>query len=272
MNAINLRDPIKPVDGTSVGETVSLNLRSAADQGQRTGWPMATFLNHPNYQWGVTAEDMLAADGLKFFEVFNGHSGVRNYGDPTHASCERIWDILLAVRLGKLGQPVLYGLATDDSHAYHEFGLGKTNPGRGWVMVRAAYLSAESVVRGLHAGDFYATTGAVLDDVQRTPGGLRLKIRTEPGVTYKTEFVATMKDAPLDSEPAKGPDGKELPVTGTYSDQVGKVVAVSEAANPAYTFTGKELYVRAKVTSSKPHPNPYQKGDTEVAWTQPAVP
>jgi hypothetical protein len=272
LNAINLRDPIKPVDGTSVGETVSLNLRSAADQEKRTTQPMATFLNHPNFQWGVTAEDMLAAEGLKFFEVFNGHSGVRNYGDATHASCERIWDILLAVRLGRLGQPVVYGLATDDSHAYHEFAVGKTNPGRGWVMVRAAYLSAENVVRGLHAGDFYATTGVVLDDVERTPAGLRLAIRAEPGVTYRTEFVVTMKDAPLTSEPVKGPDGADLPVTRTYSDQIGKVVAASTDAAPAYRFTGKELYVRAKVTSSKPHPNPYQKGDVEVAWTQPAAP
>ena len=51
-----------------------------------------------------------------------------------------------------------------------------------------------------------------------------------------------------------------------------KAVAESDALEPAYTFTGKELYVRARVTSTKPHPNPYQKGDTECAWTQPMVP
>jgi hypothetical protein len=272
LNAINLRDLIKPVDGNSVSETISLNLRSAADQEQRTGWPMAMFLNHPNFQWGITAEDMLASEGLKFFEVFNGHSGVRNYGDELHASCERIWDILLAVRLGKLGQPVIYGLATDDAHGYHEFGLGKINPGRGWVMVKAPYLSAENIVRGLHAGDFYASTGVILTDVQRTTDGLRLAIRTEPGVTYLTEFFATMRNAPLDSEPVFGPTGEELPVTRRYSQEIGKVVATTKDPNPVYRFTGKELYVRAKITSSKPHPNPYQAGDTEVAWTQPALP
>jgi hypothetical protein len=37
-------------------------------------------------------------------------------------------------------------------------------------------------------------------------------------------------------------------------------------------LTGKELYVRAKVISSRPHPNPYQKGDMEAAWVQPVVP
>ena len=39
-----------------------------------------------------------------------------------------------------------------------------------------------------------------------------------------------------------------------------------------YALTGKEWYVRVKVISTKLHPNPYQKGDVEVAWTQPMLP
>jgi hypothetical protein len=61
-------------------------------------------------------------------------------------------------------------------------------------------------------------------------------------------------------------------VTGDYSAEIGKVVATSTDAKPTYKLTGKEMYVRAKVTSSKPHPNPYAEGDVEVAWTQPVVP
>ena len=57
-----------------------------------------------------------------------------------------------------------------------------------------------------------------------------------------------------------------------YPADIGKVVATSTDAKPGYKFSGKELYVRAKVTSTKPHPNPYQKGDAETAWTQPFVP
>jgi hypothetical protein len=57
-----------------------------------------------------------------------------------------------------------------------------------------------------------------------------------------------------------------------YSPEIGKVVAESTDPRPSYKLTGKELYVRAKVVSSKPHPNPYAKGDVEVAWTQPVVP
>lgn len=272
MNGINLRDPIKPLDGKDAIETVSVNLRQVADQRTRTGRLMIGFLNHPNFGWGVRAEEMLTVDELRFFEVYNGHPGVRNAGDALHTSTERVWDITLALRLGKYKLPVVYGLATDDAHGYHEYGVGKVNPGRGWVMVRAPHLTAEGVVRGLEAGDFYASTGVVLDEVSRAGAEYRLAIRAEPGVTYRTQFVATAADAPLDSAPKLDKDGNELPVTHAYSPAVGMVVGESTDLRPAYTITGKELYVRAKVTSSKPHPNPYAKGDTEVAWTQPVVP
>ncbi|HEY8477669.1 MAG TPA: hypothetical protein VIN09_12455, partial [Chloroflexota bacterium] len=241
------------------------------DQRRRVGRPMVAVLNHPNFGWGVRAEDMVAVETLRSFEVYNGHPGVRNYGDELHASTERIWDIVLALRLGKHRLPVIYGLATDDAHRYHEWGVGKVNPGRGWLMVRAPYLTAEAIVRGIEAGDFYASTGVVLTDVRRDGDRLTLSIKPEPGVRYKTQFIATMRDAPLDSAP-RTENGKELPVTRVYSEEIGKVVAESEELEPSYRFTGKELYVRAKVISTKPHPNPYAEGDVEVAWTQPVVP
>ena len=91
-------------------------------------------------------------------------------------------------------------------------------------------------------------------------------------MTYTTQFVATLRSASLDSEPRKDAAQKDLDVTRVYSDDVGRVVAESKERAPSYHLTGKELYVRAKVISNKPHPNPYQKGDVEVAWTQPVVP
>jgi hypothetical protein len=215
---------------------------------------------------------MVLSDQLRFFEVFNGHPSVRNYGDDLHASTERVWDVVLALRLGKHRLPVVYGVATDDAHGYHEFGPGKVNPGRGWVMVRARHLSAEAVVAGLEAGDFYSTSGVTLDDFGRTGNVLSLAIHGQPGVSYKTQFIGTMKDVSLDSEPRTDKDGREVAVTRVYGPDVGKVLAEVEGVSPSYTLTGRELYVRARVVSSRPHPNPYQKGDVETAWTQPVVP
>jgi hypothetical protein len=272
MNGINLRDTIKPIDGRDAIETITVNMRQVADQRKKSGRMMIAFLNHPNFGWGVRGEEMLLVPDLRYFEVFNGHPSVRNYGDPTHASCERVWDITLALRLGKHGLPVVYGLATDDAHGYHEYGVGKVNPGRGWVMVKSPHLTAEGIVKGIDAGDFYASTGVLFDEITRDGDMLKLSIRTEPGVTYTTQFIATLKGTNLDAKPLLDKDGKELPVTMEYSAEIGKVVAESTDTKPSYKLTGKELYVRAKVTSSKLHPNPYAKGDVEVAWTQPVVP
>jgi hypothetical protein len=139
-------------------------------------------------------------------------------------------------------------------------------------MVKSPHLSAEGLLHGLEAGDFYATTGVVFDEIKREGSELRLAIRAERGVEYKTQFIATLKGTSLDAKPKLDKDGRELPVTAEYSPEIGKVIVESTSTNPHYTFTGKELYVRAKVTSSKPHPNPYAKGDVEVAWTQPMLP
>lgn len=272
LNGINLAKVVKPIDGKDHEETIRVNLRQVADQAKTENRPMLAFLNHPNFQWGVRAEDMAPIDELTGFEVFNGHSGVRNYGDETHASTERIWDVVLALRLGKLRLPLVHGLATDDSHGYHAWGLGKINPGRGWVMVRAKALEANALVTALRAGDFYASSGVVLDDIRREGNELVVKIRGEAGVVYTTEVIGTLKTAPLDSEPVKDAEGKALPVTRRYSPEVGKVLAKSNALEVRHKLTGDELYVRVRVTSSKPHPNPYAKGDFETAWLPPIVP
>jgi hypothetical protein len=127
-------------------------------------------------------------------------------------------------------------------------------------------------VRGIEAGDYYCSTGVVLKDVKRNAGELSLAIKAEDGVKYHTQFIATMRDTQLTGEPREDKEGKRLDVTRNYNAEVGKVVAESESLEPSYRLTGKELYVRAKVVSTKLHPNPFQKGDVEVAWTQPAVP
>ena len=271
MNGINLRDKIVPVDGGSVTETIRANLRSVQAQEKKTGIAMFASLNHPNYGWGVRAEEIARSEELRYFEIYNGHPDVNNYGDKTRPSTERMWDIALALRLGKFRLPIVYGMATDDAHRYHKFGVGSVNPGRGWIMVKAPHLTPEAMVRSIRTGDFYLSTGVVLDEVKREGDRLSFRIRGEEGIKYRTQFVATTKDAPLDPTPL-AEDTKEPAGTRTYSDAIGKVVLETESLTPSYRFAGNELYVRARITSTKPHPNPFKKGDFEVAWTQPVEP
>jgi len=65
------------------------NVDAVLAQEKKTGQPMFPHINHPNFGWGITAEELAQVRGERFFEVYNGHPGVRNYGDEAHASVER---------------------------------------------------------------------------------------------------------------------------------------------------------------------------------------
>ncbi len=191
INATNPRELIRPQGGKSVREVMQNNVNAVLAQRQRTGQAMFPHLNHPNFGWAVTAEDLAHVQGERFFEVYNGHPTVHNHGDATHASTDRIWDIVLTLRLGELGEGPIYGIGTDDSHHYHAQAPNRSNTGRGWVMVRSRYLSPEAIIRAMERGDFYASSGVLLRDVRREGDRLSLEIKGERGVTYTTQFIGT---------------------------------------------------------------------------------
>ena len=271
INATNPRDLIKPQGGSNVTQVIQRNLDAVLAQRERTGEPMFPHVNHPNFGWAITAEDLMPVQGDRFFEVYNGHPAIHNEGDGHHVSIERMWDIVLAFRLSRLNLGPLYGLAVDDSHHYHNWVRTNSNPGRGWVMVRAGQLRAAAIIAAMEAGDFYASTGVRLKDVRRGLRELSLEIEGEPGVTYKTEFIGTLEGFDPTSTPGPRPTNSIYAVTRRYSEQIGTVLAVAEGLRASYRLQGDELYVRAKVTSSKPKPNAFGTNETEVAWTQPLV-
>lgn len=253
INAINLDELILPQHGNSVVDTIQRNLDAIIAHGKTVGKPVLAHINHPNFGWSLTAEDLATIRGERFFEVYNGHPGVHNDGDETRPSTERMWDVANTLRLTKLDLPLLLGMATDDSHHYFDWGVGKVNSGRGWVMVRSEVLSADALVDAMHAGDFYGSSGVELKDVHSDAHGFTISIVEDEGVSYRTEFVGTRENA----------DGVL---------EIGVVLAVSEDNPATYSFAGNELFVRAKIVSSRIHPNPYKLGDFETAWVQPVIP
>ncbi|MBN8246359.1 MAG: hypothetical protein J0L84_02825 [Verrucomicrobia bacterium] len=269
LNATNLREPLEPSGGTNVLDVMQRGVNSVLDQRRRTGQPMMPHINHPNFGWGITAEDLMALQGELFFEVYNGHPSVRNEGDDVHAGLDRVWDILLAWRLGRLGLPVMYGLATDDSHHYHSHQVGQSNPGRAWVMVRAERLEPAALIAALEAGNFYASSGVTLRDVRRTSQALHIEIEPEKGITYSTRFIGTRRGFDPTRSPVMSPAGEPVRATWRYDDSIGETLAVVVGVSPSYEFAGDELYVRALVTSSKRIANPYREGETASAWVQP---
>ena len=250
INATNLAEVLKPAGGETVRETMANNLRMILEHEKQHGRPVLPHLNHPNFGYAVTAEDLAGVTSEHFFEVYNGHPGVNHLGDDQHPSVEQIWDQINAIRCVARVRPIM-GLATDDSHEYH--GEPGSRPGRGWVMVRSRFLTPQYIIDAIKRGEFYASSGVTLDRVEfdQESKTLRVEIDAQSAENFHTDFVATLQEQ-------DGSVGK-----------IGTVVASVDGKKAEYKMTGKELYVRAVITSDAPHPDPSFKDQTKQAWTQP---
>ena len=268
LNAANLKKVISPLGGRTVVEAINANVRAVEEQAAAVGREMMVHLNHPNFRYAITAEELAAVLAERFFEVYNGHPGIAHLGDKDHPPVEHLWDIANTIRVAQLNAPPLLGVATDDSHTYHG---GDVSPGRGWVMVRATHLTPESLIRAMKRGDFYASSGVSLAAVHfdATNGEITLEIEPDGDAIFTTTFIGTPVDYSAESKPRTDGAGKPIRSTREYSDDVGKVFATVIGRNPTYKLTGMQLYVRAVVTSSKPHTNPSFNGQRKQAWTQP---
>lgn len=223
MNGLGVREAVLPLGGASIAEILSRNaqaIRAAGGIAQ---------VNHPNYYWTLTAEHLAGAGSAQHFELWNGHPGVHNRGGGGKPSTEEMWDAVLST--GR----VLYGMATDDSHHFKpECAPQVVCPGRAWIVVRATQLTREALLEAMARGDFYASTGVELKSYEADAGGIRIELPEgdrRNSTRYRTYFI-----------------GKD-----------GAVLKQDDSLAPSYTFTGSELYVRARVEAST----------GAVAWTQP---
>ena len=250
INAINVDEALPALRTSSVQDTIQDNLDAITDWGRRNDRPVLGHVNHPNFQNSLASSNLARIEGVGFFEVYNGHRSVQNERIGDRPSTEEMWDLALISRLADPeGGEMLYGIASDDAHDHYSTDAVSI-PGRGWIMVRSDSLDPDAIVKAMRAGAFYATTGVELDDVSAEKDSLVIDIATRPDTTYETLFIKAI--------PHEG--GARIDLERTTDD-------------PAiYRFKGDELYVRALVRSSRPHPRPYRKGDVETAWTQPVRP
>ena len=266
LNATNLKNHIPPQGGAGVAATLQNNIDAVLAQRKATGQPMFPHINHPNFGWALQPADMIELRGERFFEVYNGHPAVNNYGDKAHVSTGQMWDVINAYRIGVHNLPLMFGLATDDAHNYHDLAVGKSNTGRGWVMVRAEALTPGSIIYAMERGDFYATSGVTVDDIRLAKGRYSFRIQPEKGVKYTTRFIGTRKNFKASSDLAKRNSLKPDEVG------IGVILGQSQSLEPSYPFKGDELYIRAEIVSSKKKVNPYAAGEHERAWLLPVRP
>ncbi len=211
INALGPSRLILPQGGTSVVDVLQRDVRAIREA------DAVPHLNHPNFGWAVTADELAQVEQLRLFEVFNGHPQVNNIGGGGVAGLEEAWDAILTS--GKL----IYGLATDDAHHFKRpEDPTASRPGQGWIVVRADTLAPRAILDAIERGDFYSSTGVELRDLRVSATEVTLDIRTTTFSKYRVRFT--------------GRGGRLLSEVTT---------------NPAtYRITGSEGYVRATVLES----------------------
>ena len=106
INGLLVERLVPPQGGQSVSEVIQRDVDAIR---AANGVP---HLNHPNFGWAVTAEDIKKVRNDKLFEIFNGHPLVNNDGGGDRPGLEEMWDDILSS--GKR----LYGIAVDDAHTF----------------------------------------------------------------------------------------------------------------------------------------------------------
>jgi hypothetical protein len=211
INGVNVDERVAPQGGTSVVDVLQRNVDAIR---RASGVP---HINHPNFRWAVTTEELGSVKNNRLFEIYNGHPQVNSLGGGGVPGVEDAWDSILSA--GTL----LYGIAVDDAHVFKQPGNPNVaGPGRGWVMVRAASLDAGAVLAALERGDFYASTGVELGDYQVTPTSITVTVRPTTFSKYRIQFVG----------------------------RNSKVLQESVESPATYRFRGGEGFVRARVLES----------------------
>jgi len=219
LNAINLGRTLPPAGGHSVHQVLQANLDSINSAGALAQ------INHPNFHWSIDAEQLYSLNGYVLLEIWNISTNCNNLGGGGYPGTEALWDSVLS-----RGRPV-YAVASDDTHEFKVWGPQYSNPGGGFVQVRADSLEPNALVAALKQGDFYASTGVTLKDVRVTEQSYTVEFDEQGQTRHTVYFIG---------------DG-------------GRVLAAAYKSPAVYRITGKEGYVRVKIADS----------NGRVAWTQP---
>jgi hypothetical protein len=193
-------------------------------------------LNHPNFQRGADLEILmtLARRGLTLVEIANQAVDSDNEGGAGLLSTEALWDAALT-----RGARV-FGTATDDAHHYDDAAVVRARGeiaytgDRGFVMVRADRTAA-SIRAAVARGDFYSSTGVLLDQLQIGPEEIAVDVH------------ADMR--------AEGAAPVAIDVIGTGGAVLERVAGPRLRFDPRRAPAG---YVRVRVTAAG-----------RMAWTQP---
>ena len=269
-----------------LGAFLGSHAKEVAELSRTMGRPHLFILNHPIWRWyDVGPEVIVENPSVRFFEVCNNGSPFKP-GKKLPADgldTDRLWDVANAFRLRR-GQPLLYGIGSDDTHYYRGEPCEMLMPGNAWSLVRAESLDATSLIAAMNAGDFVTCEGLEPEDVTFDPSAGRLEVSVPAGLSIRTvRFIVTKRDfseKPVgkvvvrpDLHPNEMQFQREINI---YDEKIGKVVKTKrfrpgEPVRAAYTMEADDLYVRARIEekSATLCTAPLHPQGLHVAWTQP---
>jgi hypothetical protein len=215
-------------------------------------------LNHPNFQDALVFDDLREVRGLRFFELYNGHPTVYNFGSKKNPPTEVLWADLLDA-----GHRT-YGVSSDDAHTFQKWAAKESNPGRGWIFVRSKQLSTEALLAALRAGDFYASSGVVLSELHIDAQSYRVRIDEAATANELASEILYGHVTPRAENDARTAEGWKIELVGPAN----RVLATELGTSAAFPRTSEHAYLRVRITRWRPAKN----GGIEsfYAWTQPA--
>lgn len=211
INALEPTRLVPPQGGASAVEAVQRDVDAIR---AANGVPS---INHPNFGWALSADELAQVRNNRLFEIFNGHPMVNNVGGGGKPSLEEMWDAILSRGI------LLYGLAVDDAHHFKRHDdRTASRPGKGWIYVRADTLSSRALLAAMERGEFYSSTGVELAEVVATTTEVTVAVKATTFSKYRIQFVG----------------------------RGGRVLQETLEPRATYRVRGDEGYVRARVLES----------------------
>jgi len=197
------------IPGGSFGSAAAA-LSTAISQVRTQGG--VAIVNHPNFDWALTAADVTDARDAALLEIASGHPYVHQTGDATHPSHEALWDIALSSGADFMG------VGVDDEHHIDVSSDPPATPGRAWIATFGDVTDPGPICAALALGDLYASTGVDLRRIAVADG----RYEVDPVQAHATVVFI-------------GAGGREL---SRSKETDGRAV---------YVVRGDEGYVRARV-------------------------
>jgi len=170
-------------------------------------------VNHPNFDWALSATDVSDARDASLLEIASGHPYVHTAGDADHPSHEALWDIALGSGADFMG------VGVDDEHHIDVSSDPPATPGRAWISTFGDVTDSAAICSAMAQGQLYSSTGIELRHIKVSDR----QYEVEP-VPKRASVVFI------------GLGGRELARHTTLSD--GPAV---------YVLRGDEGYVRARI-------------------------